>query len=164
MLQRNVLADALARANNSSSHSFWCHPEFLDWGHRKGPLAEELLRHDCEILWLCEVDRFEEFYEPTLREAGYDGVFQKKKKSPAADGVDLFWRRDLWAPGLRRVVVLDGSAARSPRPGTSVALLQRLIPVTSSTRQRRSASRSGGHPPQEEGEEGEEQRLHIRLG
>lgn len=120
----NVLADCLAISSSvfSPKKGFRCDPEALQWDHRSALLRQELLKYRCDIISLCEVDRYEDFFEPTLSQEGFDGTFQRKR-SPARDGVAIFWRRGRLEEGLRRSVFLEH--ARRTK-GAQVALLQRF--------------------------------------
>ena len=41
---------------------------------------EELLQYDADILGLCEVDHFDDFFEPELGAAGFHGTFKRKRR------------------------------------------------------------------------------------
>lgn len=121
----NTLADCLARSAPAFSRKrgFRCDAEALAWGYRSKLLERELLRHQCDVIGLCEVDQYEEFFEPALEQQGYKGTF-RRKRSPARDGVAIFWRAGRLAEGLRRAVFLEQGIRRSK--AAQVALLQRL--------------------------------------
>lgn len=114
VLQFNALADCLAKG-------FRCNPAALTWEHR-GPLIEhELIRYNCDILGICEVDRYDDCLQPKLSQAGYAGTF-RRKRSPAKDGVAIFWRtHGRIEEALRRSIVLGGKTKSA-----QVALFQRL--------------------------------------
>eukprot|EP00928_Gymnodinium_smaydae_P025096 TRINITY_DN20102_c0_g1_i1.p1 TRINITY_DN20102_c0_g1~~TRINITY_DN20102_c0_g1_i1.p1 ORF type:complete len:324 (+),score=17.03 TRINITY_DN20102_c0_g1_i1:183-1154(+) len=120
----NVLADCLARSATvlESKRGFRCEPNVLHWDHRGPRLQNELLRYESDIIGLNEVDRYEDLRVP-LDSSGYDGTF-KLKRSPAKDGVAVFWRTPRIEGALRRVVFLEQGIRRSK--GAQVALLQRL--------------------------------------
>lgn len=127
VLQLNTLADCLARAGAGpldAKRGFRCEATACDWGHRSRLLEQELTRHECDIIGLCEVDRYDDFYRPVLTQHGFDGLF-KRKRTPAKDGVAIFWRRSRWEEGLHRFVYLEQPGARKT-PGAQVALMQRL--------------------------------------
>jgi len=122
----NALADCLARSAPilSNKRGFRCEPAALQWDRRSALLRQELLKHDCDIISLCEIDHFEDFFEPELSRESYVGTF-KRKRSPAKDGVAIFWRCQHLEEGLRRAVYLEHGGNRRT-PGQQVALLQRL--------------------------------------
>mmetsp|Transcript_35702 Transcript_35702/g.70683 ORF Transcript_35702/g.70683 Transcript_35702/m.70683 type:complete len:318 (+) Transcript_35702:117-1070(+) len=126
IMHLNTLADCLAKSAPvlSNNRGFRCEPAALQWGHRSALLRQELLKHDCDIISLCEVDHFEDFFEPELSREGYVGTF-KRKRSPAKDGVAIFWREQRLEEGLRRAVYLEHGGNRRTK-GQQVALLQRL--------------------------------------
>jgi len=119
----NALADCLAKHAPllGPRRGFRCTPEALSWEGRRERIKRELLRYDCDVLGVCEVDHYDDFFAPTLEPEGYDGAY-KRKRSPAKDGVAIFWRRRRLEEALRRSVFLD----RHKGPGSQVALLQRL--------------------------------------
>mmetsp|Transcript_101368 Transcript_101368/g.325767 ORF Transcript_101368/g.325767 Transcript_101368/m.325767 type:complete len:229 (+) Transcript_101368:87-773(+) len=119
----NALADCLAKHAPllGPRRGFRCTPEALSWEGRSERIKRELLRYDCDVLGVCEVDHYDDFFAPTLEPEGYDGAY-KRKRSPAKDGVAIFWRRRRLEEALRRSVFLD----RHKGPGSQVALLQRL--------------------------------------
>ena len=121
----NVLADCLAKSAPalSSKRGFRCSPKSVQWDHRRELLRTELTRHGCDVVGLCEVDRFEDF-EAMLVPQGYGAAF-RRKRSPAKDGSALFWRADRMDDGLSRAVFLERGARRIK--GAQVALLQRLV-------------------------------------
>ena len=75
-----------------------------------------------------EVDHFHDWFEPRLRDAGYEGRFVKKPHSPCKESLDpsledgcaLFWRRDL----LR----LAGLQAETDYQGRSLRALFKAAP------------------------------------
>lgn len=125
VLHYNVLADCLARSAGplSAKRGFRCEEESLDWEHRGPLITAELARHRCDVAGLCEVDRYEDFFEPRLGRLGYDGFF-KRKRPPAKDGSAVFWRRGRVAEALRRTVYLEQGVRRTK--AAQVAVLQRL--------------------------------------
>jgi len=65
--------------------------EYLVFEHRKRYLLDTLVNKGCkpDIICLQEVDHYDDYFKPELSKLGYEGVFQKKIKTP--DGVALFW-------------------------------------------------------------------------
>ncbi|CAE7836527.1 NOCT, partial [Symbiodinium microadriaticum] len=123
----NVLADCLAKSSPllSLQRGFRCEAEVLRWERRREQVKEEILRHDADIVGLCEVDHFDDFFEPELERAGFQGTF-KRKRSPAKDGVAVFWRADKFDEGVRRTIFLEYGRQRTK--AAQVAVLQRLWP------------------------------------
>lgn len=116
MLHMNVLADCLT----STSRLFRCGAESLRWEHRRALLGQQLLRYDCDILGLCEVDRYEDFSEMLTDK--FAGAFRQKRK-PARDGSAVFWRRSRLVEGLGRAVFLESVKRQR---AAQVALMQRV--------------------------------------
>jgi hypothetical protein len=77
----NVLSDALSGANPELG-GFTCEKECLEWGVRKFRLLEEILRWDCDVIALQEVDHNDDWFAPRLGQAGYCCSFVKKPASP----------------------------------------------------------------------------------
>lgn len=76
----NVLADVYA----SEMHYPYCERWALSWNWRQHLILKELKSTDVDIITLQEVqkDFFDEWFRPQLLEAGYEGVFQQKKREP----------------------------------------------------------------------------------
>ena len=76
-----------------------CPLEALKWSNRKLRSLQEILTYDPDVIALEEVDHFEDFYLPSLRELGYEGLFVAKRDSPCLkfpnnsgpDGCALFY-------------------------------------------------------------------------
>lgn len=88
----------------------------LDWSTRRWAVLAEVLRHDADLIALQEVDHFADFFQPALRIAGYDCLFQPvAPPGPGAkfggytDGVAVAWRRERFAPS--RVNAMRSAAA-----------------------------------------------------
>ena len=81
VLQFNALADSLSLAGGFSRAP----PECLTWEARRQPLLEEIVRHDPDIVCLQEIDKFQEWFEPQLKQHGYTGIF-KQKGGESKDG------------------------------------------------------------------------------
>ena len=117
-----MLADCLAGlgSNNGGPHKsksstvFRTDASNLTFERRFPKLIAHILQHDPDIITLCEVDHFEcfkealgEFHFSSNSGGGYDGVFAKKR-TPAVDGVAIFWKRSrLDAVGAGRVIWLE---------------------------------------------------------
>mmetsp|Transcript_11182 Transcript_11182/g.24646 ORF Transcript_11182/g.24646 Transcript_11182/m.24646 type:complete len:599 (-) Transcript_11182:217-2013(-) len=76
----NILADLYATENVYP----YCEKWALSWNWRKHLIIKELKSMAADIITLQEVqkDAFEEWFRPTLMEAGYEGIFQPKKRDP----------------------------------------------------------------------------------
>lgn len=76
----NILADLYATENVYP----YCEKWALSWNWRKHLIIKELKSMAADIITLQEVqkDAFEEWFRPTLLEAGYEGIFQAKKRDP----------------------------------------------------------------------------------
>ena len=76
-----------------------CPLEALKWSNRKLRSLQEILAYDPDVIALEEVDHFEDYYLPSLRELGYEGLFVAKRDSPCLkfpnnsgpDGCALFY-------------------------------------------------------------------------
>ncbi|CAJ1398899.1 unnamed protein product [Effrenium voratum] len=128
VLHWNILADCLAKSSSllSLTRGFRCEEQVLRWEVRRQKVLEELLRYEPDVMGLCEVDHFEDFFEPELKAKGYQGTF-KRKRSPAKDGVCAFWRSRKLEEGVRRGVFLEYGRHRTK--AAQVAVLQRLWPT-----------------------------------
>lgn len=93
----NVLADLYA----SESVYPYCEKWALSWTWRKHLILKELKSMAADIITLQEVqkDVFDDWFKPQLAEAGYEGVFQQKKREPifhrgkyTAEGCATFYK------------------------------------------------------------------------
>lgn len=80
-------------------------------------LLEEILRWDCDVLVLQEVDHHHDWLSPMLAKEGYRSLFVKKPIAPGLtfnptleDGCSLFYRASVPAGG-------GGAGASAPRKG-----------------------------------------------
>ena len=79
-----------------------CPPKALKWSRRKLQSLQGILTYDPDIIALEEVDHFEDYYLPSLKQLGYEGLFVAKKDSPCLkypnnsgpDGCALFYDSD----------------------------------------------------------------------
>ncbi|CAK9092902.1 Carbon catabolite repressor protein 4 homolog 1 (CCR4 homolog 1) [Durusdinium trenchii] len=76
----NILADLYATENVYP----YCEKWALSWNWRKHLIIKELKSMAADIITLQEVqkDAYDEWFKPTLSEAGYEGIFQAKKRDP----------------------------------------------------------------------------------
>ncbi|CAL8468539.1 g8079 [Coccomyxa elongata] len=96
VLQWNVLADGLAQYGEFERVP----RDILAWNRRAPQLLEEILDSNSDLIALQEVNRYEEFFQPRLEQAGFTGLFWPKACSPAeqygfpCDGCALFYRTE----------------------------------------------------------------------
>lgn len=74
----------------------------MSWEYRKQRILRDILQYDTDIIGLHEVEseQFKVFYEPELKQRGYDGIFAPKSRSKTmnansrkyVDGCALFWK------------------------------------------------------------------------
>lgn len=72
-------------------------PEIIQWNYRRERIVKQLLRLNCDILCLQEVqaDHLQDFLGPRLAEAGYQYVF-KCKTGGKVEGCAIFWKKDVF--------------------------------------------------------------------
>ena len=94
---------AIALSPSSGTSNFIKAPqEALKWENRRDELLKEILRSGADIVCLEEVDHFSDFFEPRLKEKGFDGFFKPKTSSPCLriagnsgpDGCALFYKTE----------------------------------------------------------------------
>ncbi len=79
-----------------------CPKQALKWDTRKYRCLEEILTYDPDVVCLQEVDHFPDFYQPMLKQIGYEGTFKPKRSSPCLDvlhnsgpdGCAIFYKAD----------------------------------------------------------------------
>jgi len=134
VVQFNTLADGLADAFPFAD------PAVLRWPFRSLLLKAELEHLQADIICLEEVDHFDDFFEPLLKERGYSGVFQAKQ-GPAPVFSKL---PELQALTGNATASSDSSSAPSAKPqvgGASSAVDTAARPAA--------ASASGAHKPRD---------------
>jgi CCR4-NOT transcription complex subunit 6 len=87
----NTLANLYARKHKTTP------PNFLVFEYRSRLLGSMLAEFETDFICLQEVDRYEEFFDPTLKALGYQSAFAKRF-GIKADGCVLAWRFDSWTP------------------------------------------------------------------
>jgi nocturnin len=94
---------ATALSSSDSASLFIKAPqEALKWENRKDELLKEILRSGADVVCLEEVDHFPDFFQPKLKENGFEGFFKPKPFSPCLkvegnsgpDGCALFYKAD----------------------------------------------------------------------
>lgn len=108
----NVLADLYA---NESVYPY-CEKWALSWTWRKHLIMKELKSMAVDIITLQEVqkDAYDEWFRPQLQDAGYEGVFQHKKRDPifhrgkyTAEGCATFYKTTRFRRVEKHVVDYD---------------------------------------------------------
>eukprot|EP00927_Polykrikos_kofoidii_P060512 TRINITY_DN55470_c0_g1_i1.p1 TRINITY_DN55470_c0_g1~~TRINITY_DN55470_c0_g1_i1.p1 ORF type:complete len:652 (+),score=101.24 TRINITY_DN55470_c0_g1_i1:42-1958(+) len=112
----NVLADLYA----SESVYPYCEKWALSWTWRKHLILKELKSMAADIITLQEVqkDAFDDWFRPQLAEAGYEGVFQQKRREPifhrgkyTAEGCATFYKTTRFRRSDKIVVDYDKLSA-----------------------------------------------------
>ncbi|XP_068701978.1 nocturnin-like [Montipora foliosa] len=101
VMQWNILADALS-SSSPTENFIKCPARALEWSNRKLRSLQEILTYDPDVIALEEIDHFEDYFLPSLRELGYEGLFAPKRDSPCLkfpnnsgpDGCALFYDFD----------------------------------------------------------------------
>ena len=99
MSSSTLLCSAALSHSSSTSNFIRAPQEALQWENRKGKLLEEILRSGADIVCVEEVDHFPDFFQPKLKERGFEGIFKPKPSSPCLrvhgnsgpDGCALFY-------------------------------------------------------------------------
>jgi len=108
----NILADLYA----TETYFPYCEKWALSWTWRKHLILKELKSMTADIITLQEVqkDAFEDWFRPQLAEAGYEGVFQQKKRDPifhrgkyTAEGCATFYKTSRFQRVGKHVVDYD---------------------------------------------------------
>lgn len=93
----NVLADLYCTESMYPYAEKWT----LSWSWRKHLILKELKSMACDIITLQEVqkDAYDDWFKPQLAEAGFEGVYQQKKREPifhrgkyVAEGCATFYK------------------------------------------------------------------------
>ncbi|CAM9467327.1 unnamed protein product [Ectocarpus sp. 12 AP-2014] len=99
ILTWNVLCDGLSGAHPERGGFVYAPEGSLDWEKRRWKLLEEILRWDCDVLVLQEVDHHHDWLSPMLAKQGYRSLFVKKPLAPGMafnphleDGCSLIYR------------------------------------------------------------------------
>lgn len=112
----NVLADLYA----TESVYPYCEKWALSWTWRKHLIMKELKSMAADIITLQEVqkDAYDDWFRPQLVEAGFEGVFQQKKREPifhrgkyTAEGCATFYKTTRFKRVDKHIVDYDKLAA-----------------------------------------------------
>ncbi|KAJ3323646.1 Glucose-repressible alcohol dehydrogenase transcriptional effector [Blyttiomyces sp. JEL0837] len=89
VMSYNVLAPMYCTENRYHQSE----TQHLDWDYRKRRILDEIAYYAPDFVCLQELppSEFKELFLPELQKIGYDGHFQQKKKSHAADGSATFY-------------------------------------------------------------------------
>ncbi|KAK9711103.1 RNA exonuclease ngl2 [Basidiobolus ranarum] len=90
ILTYNVLAQCLIKRTLFP----YATKKALRWGHRKTNILNEILSLSPDIVCLQELDKYEEFFGPELKNAGYDGRYHQKEGNSEKDGCAILWKKD----------------------------------------------------------------------
>merc|ERR1719436_2031436 len=116
----NVLADLYA----TESVYPYCEKWALSWTWRKHLILKELKSMAADIITLQEVqkDAYDDWFRPQLAEAGYEGIFQQKKREPifhrgkyTAEGCGTFYKTTRFKRVDKHVVDYDKLTATEVR-------------------------------------------------
>ncbi|CAK9001954.1 unnamed protein product [Durusdinium trenchii] len=128
----NVLADLYA---NEFVYPY-CEKWALSWTWRKHLIMKELKSMAVDIITLQEVqkDAYDEWFRPQLLDAGYEGVFQQKKRDPifhrgkyTAEGCATFYKTTRFRRVDKQVIDYDRETSTEIRnTGDDQRCLQRL--------------------------------------
>lgn len=97
---------ATALSPSDSTTNFVKAPqEALKWENRKDKLLREILRSGADVVCLEEVDHFPDFFQPMMKENGFEGFFKPKPSSPCLevegnsgpDGCALFYKSEKYS-------------------------------------------------------------------
>ena len=113
VMQWNVLSDELC----TTSSFPYTNPASLEWENRQKTLLDEIRRVSPSVLALEEVDRYEDYYLPFLKEE-YDSVFFQK--AGGKDGTVLAWKKDEFSRSA------DSYCLRYSQTGSQGAIIQSL--------------------------------------
>ncbi|CAK0911320.1 unnamed protein product [Prorocentrum cordatum] len=112
----NVLADLYA----TESVYPYCEKWALSWTWRKHLILKELKSMTADIITLQEVqkDAFDDWFKPQLAEAGYEGIYQQKKRDPifhrgkyTAEGCATFYKTTRFKRVDKQVIDYDKLSA-----------------------------------------------------
>jgi hypothetical protein len=153
-MQFNVLADGLSGEDPNKGGFKAAPPEALDWQFRRINLVREIFHQGVwpDVISMQEVDHYYDWFEPLLRQLGYDGTYVAKPNSMCKklaphsgleDGCALFWRADTVTVDKQKIETINYDAynadgTRTGGKSNHVAILAVLQvegaePVTAAT-------------------------------
>ena len=99
----------------------------LSWNFRRRNLMRQMTRFDADIYCLQEVqaDRFEQFFYPTFRANGYEGLYKKKTREAMGrkgkvDGCAIFFKANRFQLREKYVIEFNDAAMAMARAGKLV--------------------------------------------
>eukprot|EP00940_MAST-03C_sp_MAST-3C-sp2_P001335 g1335.t1 len=117
----NVLAEIYANKQMYPYCPLWA----LSWNFRKRNLMRQMSAFDADIYCLQEVqaDRFEEFFYPSFRAKGFEGLYKKKTREAMGrkgkiDGCAIFYRTSRFRLLEKYVIEFNDAAMAVARAGT----------------------------------------------
>ena len=130
-----------ALSESSSTYNFSKVPqEGLKWENRREKHLEEILISGADVICLEEVDHFSDFFQPKLKENGFEGLFKPKKYSACLekeinngpDGCALFYRAEKFLCIEKREVLLKNGEKEPNHCAILVKLgLKKTLPTES---------------------------------
>jgi len=107
----NVLADKFAVGDDLGFP--YAEKKYLTWEYRLPLIKEELKRGDADIIGLAEVDRFSDFFEPYLKNLGYNGIYGRnvtgdESSEKRKDAVALFYKTSKFELQQHQLITLEG--------------------------------------------------------
>merc|ERR1711904_689879 len=128
----NILADLYCTESMYPYAEKWT----LSWSWRKHLILKELKSMACDIITLQEVqkDAYDDWFKPQLAEAGFEGVYQQKKREPifhrgkyVAEGCATFYKTTRFKRVDKIVIDYDKLASSDLRTSSDSDIgLQRL--------------------------------------
>ncbi|EOD22320.1 hypothetical protein EMIHUDRAFT_101445 [Emiliania huxleyi CCMP1516] len=68
------------------------HERHFKWEARKERLLQRIVALDADVLSLVELDRWEDWFAPALKQHGYSSIWCKRPRETSHDGCAVFWR------------------------------------------------------------------------
>jgi CCR4-NOT transcription complex subunit 6 len=80
---RVLTYNILAECYTNEEFFYYCPSWALSWDRRRDMILEEILKYDCDIICLQEVEmgQYTQFFEPELQKHGYEGRFAPKSRA-----------------------------------------------------------------------------------
>lgn len=85
-------------ANSYSSYMDHCPKKYLDFDYRSRLIFKQIQDINADFVCLQEVDKYESFLEPFLKNHGYASHWKKRPSSWNPDGSLIAWKEHLWEP------------------------------------------------------------------
>ena len=91
VLQWNALADHFATQDEKGFP--YAKKEDLEWDNRKHKYLPVIKSHSPCLIFMQEVDHYDDFFQPMLNELGYESLWWKKNHERHHDGCLVAWKR-----------------------------------------------------------------------